>query len=185
VPARGLSARLKSRTRPRRCRSRNVTHARVGALARRRVVRSWPPTLIWRLRPCADRSGRRSVALAVAVDAGDGRRSPRSTRTSTSRTARGGRGHRVRTGPDLQKRFTGLGRFLSTRSSTSRPTIARASLLGRACAWNRLHLLPRRRDGDAIRDLQHLVQLVSDEDDRDSSRVSVLRISNSSAAPAA
>ena len=43
---------------------------------------------------------------------------------------------------------------------------ARERRLGRALARHRLDLLAAPQDGDAVGDLEHLVQLVADEDDR-------------------
>ena len=61
----------------------------------------------------------------------------------------------------------GCAACLSTRSSTSRPTISRARLSSVAPSRvDRLDLLPAAEDGDPVRDLQHLVELVGDEDDR-------------------
>ena len=60
----------------------------------------------------------------------------------------------------------GRRRFLHAQR-TSRPTIARASdVLGRARARHRLDLLAPTQDGHPVGDLEHLVQLVADEDDR-------------------
>ena len=55
----------------------------------------------------------------------------------------------------------------STRSTTSRPTISRARpSSGGALARNRVDLLALPEHGDPVGDLEHLVQLVGDEDDR-------------------
>jgi len=55
---------------------------------------------------------------------------------------------------------------LSTRRRTSRPTIARASDSSVAPRGHRLDRLAAAQHRDAICDLEHLVELVADEDDR-------------------
>ena len=61
----------------------------------------------------------------------------------------------------------GCAGVLSTRSSTSRPTISRARPSSVAPGGGqRLDLLAAPQHGDPVRDLGHLVQLVADEDDR-------------------
>ena len=56
---------------------------------------------------------------------------------------------------------------LSTRSSTSRPTISRASDSSVApSVGDRVDPLAAPQHGDAVGDLEHLVELVRDEDDR-------------------
>ena len=55
----------------------------------------------------------------------------------------------------------------STRSSTSRPTISRASERSVApSVGHRVDLLAAPQDGHAVGDVEHLVELVRDEDDR-------------------
>ena len=78
------------------------------------------------------------------------------------------RGRRGRGGPRPRAATSpGCAGGFSTRSSTSRPTIARASdVLGRALARHGLDLLAAPQHGDPVGDLEHLVQLVADEDDR-------------------
>ena len=72
---------------------------------------------------------------------------------------------------------------LSTRSSTSRPTIAsRERVLGRAGAGHAADLLAAAQHRRPVADLEHLVQLVADEDDRLAVRLEALTIANSSVA---
>ena len=60
-----------------------------------------------------------------------------------------------------------VGGGFSTRNTTSRPTISWASAgLGRALARHGVDLLAAAQDADPVGDLEHLVQLVRDEDDR-------------------
>ena len=67
---------------------------------------------------------------------------------------------------DDQERLSRLARVFSTRSTTSRPTISFARPSCVALARHGVDLLALAEDGDPIRDLEHLVQLVADEDDR-------------------
>ena len=137
--------------------------------ARSRCVTSSPPTTT---RPASGRAqaGERldQLGLAVAVDAGDAddlaaraRRSetprtfsrPRSSRTCRSSTSRSG--SPASAGP------------FSTRSSTSRPTISRARPSSVAPCGGSVSIdLAAPEHGDPVGDLEHLVQLVADEDDR-------------------
>ena len=69
--------------------------------------------------------------------------------------------------PRAGRRPASAGCF-STRRSTSRPTIARASDSSVAPSRGTVSIvLPASEHGDAVGDLEHLVQLVADEDDRD------------------
>ena len=80
--------------------------------------------------------------------------SPRSSRTCRSSTRRS-----VSPGCD--------GGPLSTRSSTSRPTMSVARLSSVAPSRGTVSIvLPRRRTVIAVGDVEHLVELVGDEDDR-------------------
>ena len=124
-----------------------------------------------------DRAG---VGRAQARDAPRSARSARSRRPRRARRSRPraprtrrrapprGRGRRRRGGPRPRAAARpGCAGAFSTRSSTSRPTISRARLcLGRALARDGLDRLAAPQHRDPVGDLEHLLQLVADEDDR-------------------
>ena len=94
---------------------------------------------------------------------------PRAPRTTTPRTASSPRSstHVRDPRPRAAARPACAGAF-STRSSTSRPTISSRERLPRSRPRSaRVSIfLPRRSTVIAVGDLEHLVQLVADEDDR-------------------
>ena len=93
--------------------------------------------------------------------------SPARTANDTSRTAGSPRSSftcRSRTSSSTSPASAG---FLSTRSSTSRPTIILASPSSVAPSRGTVSIfLPAPQHRDPVGDLEHLVQLVADEDDR-------------------
>ena len=108
------------------------------------------------------------LGLAVAVDAGDAddlaARAPRTTRRGPSRARGRPRPSALR--PRAAAPSAAPAR-LSTRSSTSRPTIRRARLSSVAPAAGSVSIfLPRRSTVIRSAISSHLVQLVADEDDR-------------------
>ena len=107
------------------------------------------------------------LALAVAVHPRERRRSLPRGRRRRRRGRRRGRARRARSGP----RPGAAAR--PARTASSRPGAAprgrpssREPRLGGALAGDRLDLLPAPEDRDPVGDLEHLVELVADEDDR-------------------
>ena len=108
------------------------------------------------------------LALAVRVDAGEADDLARAHRPATRRARPAARGRRARETPSTSSSGSpGLCSGFSTRSSTSRPTISRASERSVApSVGHRVDLLAAPQDRHAVGDVQHLVELVRDEDDR-------------------
>ena len=125
----------------------NVTHARVERLARRRVGQVFAADADLASRGLAQTGqGVDQLALAVAVDAGD---ADDLARSDVERDAAHGLEAAVVRHVevlDLQSGSPGCAGFLSTRRSTSRPTIARASPASVAPSRGIVStFLPRRR----------------------------------------
>ena len=122
-----------------------------------------------------DRPGRRSseasdgvheFGLAVSVDAGDAddlsactveRHAPHLLDASVVTDSQV---------LDPEQRLTDSTGLFSTRSSTSRPTMSRASRSSVAPAAGTVSTFLPSQDRDSVGDLEHFVQLVGDEDDR-------------------
>ncbi len=110
------------------------------------------------------------LRLAVAVDAGDPTISPARTSNETSAHLldardRRGRGASTRSSGSPGRRC----RPSLLRSSTSRPTIRRASSSSVAPSADSVSIdLAATKHGDPVGDVEHLVELVADEDDRQS-----------------
>ena len=84
---------------------------------------------------------------------------------------------------DLEQRLSGLRRgLLDAEHDLAADHQLREAGLGRAFARDRVDLLAAAQDADPVGDLEHLVQLVGDEDDRHALGLSMRRISNSSSA---
>ena len=102
------------------------------------------------------------LGLAVAVDAGD---ADDLARAHVERDA----AHRLEPAVvedvevlDLEQRLARLRRLLlDAEQHLAADHHAREALLGRALAWHRVDLLAAAQDGDAVGDLEHLVQLVA------------------------
>jgi hypothetical protein len=93
--------------------------------------------------------------------------SPARTSNETPRTASRPRSSRTTTSSIWSSGSPGWAGFFSTPQQHLAPDHrACEPSLGRAFARNRLDELPAPEHADPIRDLQHLVQLVADEDDR-------------------
>ena len=165
-----FSASVKSSTSPRTLAILgDVAEARVERLAggrggevlsrRPRSGRTRPSA---RPRQCVDQ-----LRLAVAVDSRDARRSRRPGPRTRRHAPPPALARREPPGPRRSSSGSpGCGGAFSTRSRTSRPTMRRARLSSVAPARGHgvdLHAAPEHRD--AVGDLQHLVQLVADEDD--------------------
>ncbi len=166
-----FSAIEKSSTRPRRWRSSGMwPRPRVEVLARRRAVTSVARDARSGPLVGAAEAGDRvdQLGLAVAVDAGDAddlacahlERDAAHLLEAAVVAARRVRRPRGSGSPGVAGRF-------STRRSTSRPTMSRARLSSVAPARGSVSIiLPAPQHGDPVGDLEHLVQLVGDEDDR-------------------
>ena len=127
-----------------------------------------------RSRSCRSRRSRRpgerldQLRLAVAVDAGDADdlARPHLERHAAHRSR--ARARRVRGDPrPSSSGSSGVALvLLDAKQDVASDHQPREPVLGRAAARQRLDLLPAAQHGDAVGDLEHLVELVADEDDR-------------------
>ena len=93
--------------------------------------------------------------------------SPARTSNDTPRTASSSRSSQHAEVVDLEQRLRGARRrLLDAQEHVAADHQPRELRLRRACGGQRLDLLAAAQHGDAVGDLQHLVELVADEDDR-------------------
>ena len=174
-----------SRSRAARCSRRSRTRARARAAGGPRGCGRRPASSISRALALRERRGPPTV-IAAALRRGAGPRSRRSAPSGRCRRRPRCRRSRRRARANETPRTFSMPRSSTTcRSSTSSSSLARLRrrlldaqqhlaadhragerLLGRALARHRLDLLAAPQDGDPVGDLEHLVQLVADEDDR-------------------
>ena len=163
-----FSARVKSSTRPRRWRSSGMCPRPASSTFLALVFSTFlPPTMT-----CPARMLRRPVIASISSlwplpsTPASPTISPARTSNDTSRTAGRPRSSSTDTWSTVRSVSPGSDGFFSTLRRTSRPTMRRASWPRVAPSRNRVDLLPAPQDGNPVGDLEHLVQLVRDEDHR-------------------